>query len=115
MTEIDPQPKTWKDLAEQERLTEEPYAPLEVDVDRWNVKAVLIRLGKVTNSLVKAHEEMARLRKAIHKLGVKSGDAYKTLFEQKIQLEEQIHSLEDKKDYLMELSYHKRQEMKNTQ
>jgi hypothetical protein len=104
----------WKDLAEQARVTEEPYSLVEIDVDRWDGFSVVRRLGKVTNALVQAHERMAELRKAAHDLGVRSGDVYRKLQGEKILLEEQIESLEDKKDYLKELSFTKRQEQKHT-
>jgi len=102
---------TWEQLTALEEV-EQPFDRLWVDPIRWNPDAIERRLLKITNSLMVFRQEFGEKQGIVTKLGVRSGDEYKTLRADVIMLEEKIDALRDKRDVLREIMWNKRNERK---
>lgn len=107
-------PKTWTDIARDQESVEDPQAPLDIDLARWDPITISTRLLKISNALIKLYKSQAESQKRISELGGKrSGDVYSATRGSLYIVEGNIKSLEEKRDTLKELSFNKRQEFKN--
>ena len=107
------EPRTWADLAEKDRLIEDPFSILEVDPVRWDPDATQSRMEKIANALMDLYRQHGENQKQITLLGTRKAKGYPELRSAQILIESKINALERKHDILRSRSILKGQEFRS--
>lgn len=93
-------------------ITEDPFAPLDIDPARYDPALSARRLVGITNALMSRYQRHGDNQAAITIMGVRTGDEYRKVRGDQYKVEGEIKALELKNATLTSINFMKNHEMK---